>query len=1640
MKQVLLRSNRCRSHSMLSRLLVFLMASGGAAQTTTASEEIAPEVACPSAVVKAGDASLSLRVQGSKTRRQCKARCSWQGSSFIQYKSVHEVGECWCGRAGLSYDDVIVAKSTNRKPSAGIAEAASCTESDSRENTWCVLEICAQAESSGAQEYSSTNAGQCGEDGLLRRSQGILSLQACQALCTKELDCRFFSYNDSPNAEFGYCSRHSTCDEVRTPEKTTYKSFVKDSIGHDRPPSWRLYTSSTWKRGARNGPNCWRASSLEFFSSDDCTTGKIQVPVSQMIRSGPGTATDALQSADGEYGASEVYIGAKEVLGVRCIQIKQLPSGISAGDDNGCRPLSNLEVQIGDHAKPSSWKTVLNVPWSIRKDGLNTFPKLGTATWAMVSEDGLESSPKVLTCTFIINDYLRSMVYGGVDLMSVAGLGEGDSSKVRVASFEVKPGAYLTITGEDSEGDLYNTGGFWADCGSLAPGSDMMNSWELYCDSKQIDIEHRHGSGAGWFPPREHSTQTTEKSLKRNTKFTFGDEVTKDSMGSSSRFCAYRLLPKKAVSWATMRSAGIYGDVQMLSAEANKIYRSSSSYIVRRECSDCIDTHKEIYLKRKSDAASWNASSELFVKWNSEGLHTKFDLYSTYQDALDDTNPWQVCDTTSQSDAGFPGNCGPDKVPTEEQWTSLTVGAGKLSYRYSVHKVGARQQARFAHFSVGLCAGKGMRAAIDASTLEECQDLCAREDLCAYVSYGGSSKTSCHLFSATSCMRLKVPQECDDVACGYASWMKQSEQYIDCELIVNDKVMSVFYANVDIIDYVTNTPGGKEDLRKLSVPSFSGAYLVITAYNPVGDTTFWADCTIMPARTLASTWESYCSDKPIDEAHSRGRGAGWVKAAKTSNGYASVLGEVGMSHCAFRSVPVNPRPVFLDTWCRQATIFDSWPSTDAFPSAASCSSECSRTANCIFFGYGKDVRIDSTRCAFFADCKEQRRYGDYGDNNALSIHSGFHIYMAVPMSTKLVCSVKPQTLDDTDMFYITHVLPKFKDFKVPVRPDAYFVAFGRVGGTGFWADCNLAPRSSMAASWEIFCASTIDTIHRMGGGDGWQAPHIVENQMTGYNSQENCAFRMNPYSLYLAGKEAARQKPTDKEVVPQILSEDKGDVPSASYQLLGRGSCVGDELDFTPDVVTEKACQDLCSKAPDCTAVSYCDDFSVCRGFCSLFRGSVTSLDNQYSSACWLKGEVTTGPIEAGSTEWQLVFRQTHPYLFGDKEFSKNPEDSSSDNFAILDRLFEFKINGSFTFKLSWPDKSLDMPDQIWSQSSNPVTAPVGPIGHVGQVNGYRAIDAPHSIFGWGGLQRSKRGSLLDGSVDSIDDWAYYAVGQTKDVGGLPGPGIKVQKVELYALKLSGVKVTPAEEGEEIEELKGQCRMSQPVKGDAPGAAMLSPRYAAFYEDCSDLCQATVMCKAIIYSASTSICRLLRQHWKPYYSHQAAGRDEVVASKKCGEFTCPYRYFMLDVTESENDAAGWHVPEMELQGRGGKVSVPDRPGSVYIIDERPLSAQDLSSKGTEASQAFDGSLTTMASTLNKAAKLVIDLGGKQHVKELTLKATQSPTPKGSGYPKKLSVKGSNDYTSWETLAEVSDLGMSGGNGRISMTCPRVAFF
>jgi hypothetical protein len=137
-------------------------------------------------------------------------------------------------------------------------------------------------------------------------------------------------------------------------------------------------------------------------------------------------------------------------------------------------------------------------------------------------------------------------------------------------------------------------------------------------------------------------------------------------------------------TWKPLYATGsYYGDIP-LNNGFNRAVQTSANHIVRRQCQDCPASHKDIYFKRKNGPAAFDYEGYLLRTWSDKGnkLHVDFDIYSSFEDAMNDENPWTYCNYNDKG-IGFPRDCGPSGyVPYT--WTSFRDSRTRRHVQYSV--------------------------------------------------------------------------------------------------------------------------------------------------------------------------------------------------------------------------------------------------------------------------------------------------------------------------------------------------------------------------------------------------------------------------------------------------------------------------------------------------------------------------------------------------------------------------------------------------------------------------------------------------------------------------------------------------------------------------------------------------------------------------------------------------------------------------------------------------------------------------------------------------------------------------------------------------------------------------------------------
>jgi len=146
---------------------------------------------------------------------------------------------------------------------------------------------------------------------------------------------------------------------------------------------------------------------------------------------------------------------------------------------------------------------------------------------------------------------------------------------------------------------------------------------------------------------------------------------------------------KSAAEWVPVAGMGsLYADY---ADNFRDIWAQSPNQILRRICAHCQSTHQDIYYRR-FDTTGLPADFDLLYVvtdyWHSSpdiehnDFNTDFKLYSTYEDAIADTNAWTFCNF-NDGNVGFPRDCGPTGF-VGGQWNAISRNPAQWHVRFYV--------------------------------------------------------------------------------------------------------------------------------------------------------------------------------------------------------------------------------------------------------------------------------------------------------------------------------------------------------------------------------------------------------------------------------------------------------------------------------------------------------------------------------------------------------------------------------------------------------------------------------------------------------------------------------------------------------------------------------------------------------------------------------------------------------------------------------------------------------------------------------------------------------------------------------------------------------------------------------------------
>ena len=167
------------------------------------------------------------------------------------------------------------------------------------------------------------------------------------------------------------------------------------------------------------------------------------------------------------------------------------------------------------------------------------------------------------------------------------------------------------------------------------------------------------------------------------TKITGGDDASCDAL-ASNKLADFGYVPKDATQiWTPIAGKGILAYPIVSEDELRVIWSNSVNKILHRRCLECDLSHKDIYYKRINDVngelpANFDLLHTVLDSWaesDNNRLHENFELYSSYESALEGNNEWAWCNYHSR--IGFPRDCGPTGyVPN--QWNRFFTGSSKM--------------------------------------------------------------------------------------------------------------------------------------------------------------------------------------------------------------------------------------------------------------------------------------------------------------------------------------------------------------------------------------------------------------------------------------------------------------------------------------------------------------------------------------------------------------------------------------------------------------------------------------------------------------------------------------------------------------------------------------------------------------------------------------------------------------------------------------------------------------------------------------------------------------------------------------------------------------------------------------------------
>merc|ERR1712232_1093480 len=132
--------------------------------------------------------------------------------------------------------------------------------------------------------------------------------------------------------------------------------------------------------------------------------------------------------------------------------------------------------------------------------------------------------------------------------------------------------------------------------------------------------------------------------------------------------------PADKTKWEVVMGKGKFFHPPVGDTRFRELINASPNKIIYRHCDDCNNESRNIYYRRNTELppTEYDFMNMFQNYWsddyNEMGANKDFNLYSTYDDALAESNPWEFCNF-NKAKRGFPRDCGKDG-PNNNQYNN----------------------------------------------------------------------------------------------------------------------------------------------------------------------------------------------------------------------------------------------------------------------------------------------------------------------------------------------------------------------------------------------------------------------------------------------------------------------------------------------------------------------------------------------------------------------------------------------------------------------------------------------------------------------------------------------------------------------------------------------------------------------------------------------------------------------------------------------------------------------------------------------------------------------------------------------------------------------------------------------------------